>query len=370
MNTKKNSLLLLAIMLVLLISGCTKMATEKSQVASTQNANVQITSTQVATNQVGQIYLYGESHGVAVIIDKELELWKGYYDNQNMSHLFVELPYYTAEFLNVWMKADNDEILNKLFKDFAGTQGASDVSKKFFQSIKKECPKTIFHGTDVGHQYDTTGARFLTYLEDQKLKDSEAYGLTQECIEQGKIFYSKDDEAYREKAMTENFKREFDKLKNESVMGIYGSAHTGLEQLDNSNSVPCMANQLNKVYNENLHSEDLSNLALMNDPLRFDSIQVAGKTYQASYFGEQDLTGFKDYTSREFWRLEGAYADLQHNIKIENVLPYNNYPMRIETGQVFVVDMKKTDGSVQRIYYRSDGDEWQGLPTTVEFQVK
>ena len=32
--------------------------------------------------------------------------------------------------------------------------------------------------------------------------------------------------------MVENFTREFDKLSGESIMGIYGAAHTGLEAMD------------------------------------------------------------------------------------------------------------------------------------------
>ncbi len=364
-NAKKYTALLMAIVLILCITGCTKVAAAKSQGMSTE-----VTTKQVAVNQVGQIYLYGEMHGVAAILDKEFELWKGYYDTQKMRHLFVELPYYTAEFLNVWMQSDNDDMLNELFGDAAGTQGASEVNKMFYQRIKKECPETIFHGTDVGHQYDTTGVRYLTYLEDQKLESSEQFTFAKEAIEQGKAFYAKRDFVYREKIMTENFKREFDQLETESVMGIYGSAHTGLDQLDSTKSFPCMANQLNKIYIENMHSEDLSSFVLLQDPIRVDSIEVAGKTYQASYFGEQDRSGFKDYEAFEFWRLEDAYVDFKDIVKGENVLPYDNYPMRIEAGQVFVIDLKKTDGSVQRVYYRSDGDEWEGRPTTVGFQIK
>lgn len=364
-NAHQKGVLLMAILLIIFITGCTKVTAEKALGTSTAD-----TTNQVAVNQVGHIYLYGEMHGVAAIIDKEFEFWKGYYDTQNMRHLFVELPYYTAEFLNVWMQSDSDDILNELFADLVGTQGASDVSKKFYQRIKKECPETIFHGTDVGHQYDTTGVRYLTYLEDKNLKDSEAYVFSQECIEQGKTYYSKNEDVYRENAMTENFKREFDKLKTESVMGIYGGAHTGLEQLDHTNKIPCMANQLNKIYTKNMHSEDLSSYALLQNSIRMDSIEVAGKIYQASYFGEQDRTGFKDYAAFEFWRLEDAYADFKDIAKGEDVLPYDNYPMQIETGQVFVIDLKKTDGSVQRVYYRSDGDVWQGRPTTVGFQIK
>lgn len=45
-----------------------------------------------------------------------------------------------------------------------------------------------------------------------------------------------------------------------------------------------------------------------------------------------------------------------------DVLPYNNYPMLIETGQVFIIDYTKKDGSIERMYYRSDGNERINLP--------
>ncbi len=51
----------------------------------------------------GQIYLYGEQHGNDAILEKELELWYDHYHKDGMRHLFLEHPYYTAEFLNIWM---------------------------------------------------------------------------------------------------------------------------------------------------------------------------------------------------------------------------------------------------------------------------
>ena len=102
-----------------------------------------------------------------------------------------------------------------------------------------------------------------------------------------------------------------------------------------------------------------------------DIIALGGKEYDATYFGEQDLTGFEDFKSRKFWRLENAYDDFKDNVKPGDKLPYGNYPMEIEIGQVFVIDVTKTDGSVVRMYYRSDGLIWHdGNPVTEEFIVK
>ncbi len=319
----------------------------------------------------GQIYLYGEQHSVDKILDKEFSLWDGDYHNKNMRHLFVEMPCYTAEFLNVWMKSDNDVVLEELYSDWDGTQSHNPNVKEFYKKIKSACPETIFHGTDVGHQYETTGARYLKYLEDNKLEGSKQYLLTQEAIEQGKYYYGHRDDVYRENKMAKNFVREFDSLSGENVMGIYGGAHAGLDAMDTTNSVPCMANQLKAHYGDAVHSEDLTWLAKDIEPDRVVTIKVSAKDYRASHFGKEDMTAFsKDYVSREFWRLENAYHDFKNNPKTGNVLPYNNYPMLIEKGQVFAIDYTKADGSVVRMYYRSNGYVWHGLPSTEEFTMK
>ena len=181
-----------------------------------------------------------------------------------MRHLFVELPYYTAKFLNLWMKADNDAILDAVYADWEGTASYTPVVKAFYKSIKTQYPETIFHGTDVGHQYFSTGKRFLEYLEQNNLQDSEQYILTQEAIAQGEYFYDKSDDVYRENKMTENFIREFDALnpqgeeKITKIMGIFGAAHTGLNAKDFAKKTPNMATQLQKYYGNIIFSMNAS----------------------------------------------------------------------------------------------------------------
>ncbi len=317
----------------------------------------------------GHIYLYGESHGEEKILAKELELWNEYYHNQNMRHLFIEMPYYTAEFLNVWMQSEDDEILEAIYQDWKGTASYVPVVKEFYQKIKKQCPETIFHGTDVGHQYHSIGVRYLSYLKKQGLEASEQYELTQAAIEQGKYFYETSGDIYRENTMAKNFIREFDRISDERIMGIYGAAHTGLESMDFTNAVPSMANQLHQYYGDVIDSEDLSLLMKETIAHRTDILTVLGKEYEASYFGIQNLN-FKDFAFREFWRLEDAYEDFKDKAKTSDVLPYDNYPMIIEIGQIFVIDYTKTDGTKQRSYYRADGDNWQGRPATKEFRLE
>lgn len=322
-------------------------------------------------NTSGHIYLYGEIHAEAKIMDKEFELWSDYYQNEGMRHLFIEHPYYTAEYLNLWMQADNDDILEAIYEDWEGTAAHTPLTKTFFKKIKRECPETIFHGTDVGHQYDSTGKRFLSYLEANDLTESEQYTLTTEAIQQSRTYYKTNDDVYRENKMTENFIRAFERLGSEDIMGIYGAAHTGLDKMDyETQSVPCMANQLQEYYGDNLYSEDLSWVFRDIKPLRVDSITLRGKEYKASYFGKQDLTGFKDYAYREYWRLEGAYEDLKDLTLTENVLPYDNYPMLIETGQVFEIKYTKVDNSVEIEHYLSTGMVWEGMDSTQQIIVE
>lgn len=354
---KRASIIVFVVVLIMMsaLSACSNISTQGDISAPT-------------SQPTGQIYLYGEQHGVAKILDKEFELWYEYYHNKGLRHLFVELPYYTAEFLNKWLQSDSDDIFDALYGDCAGTAAHNPDTKEFYKKIKRQCPETIFHGTDVGHQYDTTGERFLKYLQVNNSEGSEQYLLGQKAIEQGKYYYGHSDNVYRENMMVENFIGEFDKLSGESIMGIFGSAHTGLDDMDNTHSVPCMANQLKKHYGDIIRSDDLSKVI---DPDRTDTIKVDGKDYEASYFGKQSMTEFsKEYVTREFWRLENAYEDFKDRPKTGEVLPYNNYPILIEKGQVFLIDYKRLDGSVIRKYYRSDGYVWEGMPSTEGFKAE
>lgn len=359
--------LLLALIVVLVASSLTACSNSSAGKTASKSAEPTIV-TPVVAQASGSIYLYGEAHGVAKILDKEYKLWSQYYHNEGMRHLFVELSYFTAEYLNLWMQSDNDDILEEIYDDWGRTLSHNPDVKDFYKKIKSECPETIFHGTDIGHQYDTTGRRFLSYLTANDLGGSEKYTLTMEAIQQGRVYYSNDDEVYRENKMTENFIREFEKLGNESVMGIYGSAHTGLDEMDlDTQSIPCMANQLLERYGDNIYSEDLSWMSKDIEPSRVDYITLHGKEYKASYFGKQDLTGFKDYAYREFWRLEDAYDDVKSLPLVDNYLPYDIYPMLIETGQVFVINSTKTDGSVERDYYLSSVQVLEGVNSTQQF---
>lgn len=320
------------------------------------------------TASEGEIYLYGETHGVESILNQELELWQAHYHDEGLRHLFVELPYYTAEFLNLYLQSDGEEILDAVYADWEGTASQVPAVKEFYKKIKETCPETIFHGTDVGHQYGTTGKRYLDFLKREGLEATEQYSLAQQAVEQGKEFYRSGDYGYRENRMVENFIREFDSLKGESVMGIYGTAHTVYGAAYQSNDTTSMVTQLQERYGDSLHIEELKPVM---EPLRMDTIEVGGKIYQGSYLGRQDLSQLlPDYQFRDFWRLEDAYSDVKMFPKTGDMLPNDNYPAVVEAGQVFVIDYTLKDGTVIRKYYRADGNDWQGRPTTEEFIVE
>ena len=144
------------VLALLMLAGCAGKPVQESPVATDEGI------------PAGQIYLYGEIHGIAAIEEYEAERWKECYE-RGMRHLFVELSHYTAQWLNLWMDAEDDEILEQLHQDWESTLSSGAETLDFYRTIKEQCPETVFHGTDVGHQYDSTGARYQDYLEERGL---------------------------------------------------------------------------------------------------------------------------------------------------------------------------------------------------------
>ncbi len=107
------------------------------------------------------------------------------------------------------------------------------------------------------------------------------------------------------------------------------------------------------------------------DVVNKDKITINGKQYEASYFGEQDISDWSDYaTKREFWRLENVNGAFEKCEKCNDVLPYNNYPpIKIEIGQVFVIDYHTRKGTIDRRYYIADGTIWRDMPSTRQFVI-
>ena len=329
----------------------------------------------LAPAEGGEIYLYGEVHAREDILEKELSLWKDCYA-KGMRDLFVELPYYTAAFLNIWMQAEDDKVLDEIYADWAGTLSHSEAALDFYKSIKAECPETVFHGTDIGHQYDSAGSRYLRYLKSNGLSDSEEYATASSCREQGKQYYalvkaaggSESAEAsdYRENAMVQNFLREYETVSCD-IMGIYGSAHTELDSKAWGGAVDNMGTQLAAKLGSKVQSV---NLALMTEPLSTEEITISGKEYTASYFGEEDISSFSEnYQSRKFWRIEDSLDDFKGCKESGDPLPYSNYPVAVSEGDVFLIEYARRDGGSDSKYYRAEGDSFKGMPTTTGFII-
>lgn len=317
--------------------------------------------------QDGHIYFYGEgAHGDKDYYTEELRIWGEFYD-KGCRHLFEEVPYYEAEYLNEWMKADSDTILYELFRDWEGTAVYTSSTLEFYHYIKEHYPETIFHGTDVGHQWESTGKRYLKKLEDEGRTDTEEYAIAKENYEQGKAFYSSAPAGvpvndYREKCMAENVTREYEKIKGETVMGIYGTAHIWLGKKPYCN-IDTMSQMLSDHYGDTFHTD----LIVLPENIRTDTLTVAGKEYEATFFGEIAIDSETKYA---YGRLENAFEDLKDCPLTENVLPYYNFPMKIEEQQIYILEEIKKDGSVERYFYRSDGYTWEGYPTTIEIKIE
>lgn len=313
-----------------------------------------------------EILLAGETHGVKAIMDQELQMWQQCYHDRDMRHLFLELPCYTTDYLNLWMQEESDSILFTLYTDWEGTAYHSADQLNFLRTIKATCPETIFHGTDVGHQYHSTGARYLLDLQNQGLENSALFTKTQQRIQQGEQYYTTRDDAYRENMMVQNFVEELNSMQDQRIMGIYGSAHTTLNSMNFAGTVSNMATQLQAVYGYAIGVVDLR-----TTPLSVTTLEVGGKSYTAGYMGQQELAMvFPQFQHRDFYRLEDAYADFQHCPVTGDVLPYNNYPFPVTQGQVFVIDYTLQDGTVQRMLYRADGQVWNDMLVTQQFLVE
>jgi len=221
-----------------------------------------------------RIYLYGESHGNQLIMTKELELWEDYYLNQGFRHLFLEVGYCDAQLLNLWMQTNDDSYLQVILVNFAATVNngteRAEQNKWFYNEIKSRCPQTIFHGTDVQHQWQT-GVYYQDYLKSIGRENSEEYVSATKSIESCDLYYldngKRTDETFRENYMISRFEEEFDALPSSTkIMGIYGAQHTRFGKKNVSKEVDNMCTQLASYYLERegpiIFTQDISELKL------------------------------------------------------------------------------------------------------------
>ena len=384
-----NKTIICLLALCLLFTGCTFCKTAQSSetladtefLPKTSDAAGELTEGSspepMPVHSKGQIWLYGKNHSDPKCLKKELEIWDTFYA-EGMRDLFIEFPFYTAELLNEWMHADSNQILNDIYWDWNGTQAYSTDYLQFLRQIKKDYPETVFHGTDVGHQYKTTGKRYLDALKAAGKEGSAEYARAAEIIEQGKRYYKALQPDYRENCMAANFIWEFDKLGDKDVMAIYGAAHTDPYSLDHSGRVDSMAKQLFACYGEALHIKDLR----YADPIRTDRIVIRGKEYEATYFGRmlpEDYGPNAEFPDGiqylDFWILENAYDDFRSCPSVlydgqEALVPFSQFPMKITEGQIIRIEGGTQDGAIGCEYYCSDGTVYQGMPVARQIEVR
>ncbi|MDR2168356.1 MAG: hypothetical protein LBE35_11000 [Clostridiales bacterium] len=352
--------ILLAAMLLLLMAACNR-AIEADIPDIVYHSEPELP----AQPSSGQIHLYGEWHALEHMIDKHFELWYYYYNTHGMRHLILETSFSAAEFLNIWMHEDDDDILDALFRDRRGTASDTVYQREFYRRVKRELPETIFHGVDVGHQYASTGRRFLRHLRANDLEGSEIYRLATENIAQGREFYGvqRSDHNWRTVVMANNFIRVFDGLGDESVMGQFGGFHVNTpESRINPMTTRNMIAVLKERYGENVHTTCLVEYFLRQVAGTPDVVMVGGTEFNATFYGEQSLSAFHNipYVMREFWLLtdENAYDIFKDHPTTGNVLPFHNFPMRVEAGQVAVIRYILPDDTYRMEYLRSDGEIW------------
>ena len=180
------------------------------------------------------LVLVGED-GTAESLMDAARTWQSAYE-AGWRDLLIELPYYTAQYLNRWLRSGDDAILDQLYADFEGSALHSQGWRDFFTAVRADCPETVFHGVDVGHQFGTTGLRYQGLLRGEGEMGSEDYGRTLEAISQGREFYRTRSYAYREQTMAENLLREYETLAGRPALGIFGAAHLTEETLGNGSA--------------------------------------------------------------------------------------------------------------------------------------
>ncbi|WP_282929339.1 hypothetical protein [Anaerococcus sp. Marseille-Q7828] len=215
------------------------------------------------TEKPSKIYLYGEEHGSKEDTEKEFALWKDYYDKEGMRNLFLEVPNFVAGYLNRWMDEDDDQILEILRDQYKYAQG--NKLKHYgtlLRRIKKECPETVFYGTDISEFNDSLGLGYLKLLD--KNKDKTEIDRVKEVMDQGdrrdayiKEYKENQEDThlariadYREQMLVENFIYEFDNLEDKRIMGIYGAYHVANPENLQFGEAEIMADQLKSHYGD------------------------------------------------------------------------------------------------------------------------
>ena len=308
----------------------------------------------------GRILLYGEFHGNQLHYERELALWTECY-GQGMRDLILETPCYTAEYLNRWMRAESDDILDRLFLDYQGTLWDTPYHRAFFQALKETCPETVLHGVDIGTDSDL-GWRYIHLLDAEGLQDDPSYAQARECLSQGRTYSNKKSPPYaaaqyRDECLAENFTAVFDALGGRDVMGIFGCFHINGD--DGARPFPEYVTMLDRLLS--LYPDAIE---IKTCPPEMEILTVSGREYSAEY-GGMTASYQSGYAPRRFWKLIDAYEDFQ-NCPLTGSY-FLTLPFVTEIGQVYVIERQLEDGTVSVRYYRTDGNWMDGYWMAEEF---
>lgn len=298
------------------------------------------------------VYLYGEAHDMKPFFNTELDVLRDYYKKGGRNY-FLEYPHYSAQYLNLWMKSDNDEYLNEIF-DYVKKYGSFDYDYtiEYFKTIKKEMNDIKFYGIDVGHAYNHTGENYLKLAKEKG--DKEDIELTEKAIEQGKIFYDKEKTddlkaaEYRDKMLAENFMDTYNKTKGD-VIGFFGLAHI--------NGVGYVDEYMAKILQDNMKNLHTFNLHKSKNlkPIGTEKVTYNKKEFEADYYGIISHK-YDKYTHEKLYRIKDKkYFKNFTTTGYNQSFPYN---LNFKKGDI-ILTKRYNDKEQEDVVVRvtSDGTE-------------
>jgi len=319
----------------------------------------------------GLIFLYGEEHlrDHEEMLARQLERWGYYYNTHGMRHLFLEKPFYTGEFLNQWLYADNEAEADTMMLALVDEGAVSPFhAEHFFGVIRRDFPDTVFHGVNIGGMWNVaTGQRFLAYLISSGQSNTARYELTRQNIAQAEMYSRTWDDGLppiswiRDKA--DNFVRAFDALGGESVMGIFNTQHTefGNHTQLRMYASATLATRLQRRYGDAVSSVNLQEILQQEEWYRIAEELIESRTitlndidYEATLLSDADLSGEDLFIVRSlFFRLENAYENLRHSLDTGGRMAFVNFPVEVEHEQIYVMAQITEDGFAWMRYFRT-----------------
>lgn len=198
----------------------------------------------------GQLFLYGGYYDGPEAFQAELETWSRLYHRSGVRHLFVEHTFGTAEYLNQWMKAEDDDILDRLYQDwlsqgaFAMTgldqpynregrrpEGLLDSYVEMLRQLKAQCPETVFHGVGLTRfrEKNSPDRRYLNELHQDVMMDEKLnkklYQRVKTSISECEALMGRQHRQRRETCMARFLGQDFDRLGGLSAAGFFGWDH-------------------------------------------------------------------------------------------------------------------------------------------------